>query len=75
MEYKKADSRNPRMGLNNKLCKAPKYWCPIHEVWLSEEDVKRKGCRRKMSSDMMETRVCPSLAEKDYKEWLAKLYK
>lgn len=42
MRYQKADSRNPRMGLNNRICKSPKYWCRLHEVWLSEEDVKRK---------------------------------
>lgn len=52
-----------------KVCKDPKYWCRIHEFWLSEDDVKRKGCRAKMSSDMMERRLCTSLEERDYNEF------
>ena len=67
MEFKRADARNPRMGLNNKDCENPKYWCRIHEVWLSEEDVEEKGCRRKMTADMLGTRICGSLEKREYK--------
>ena len=66
-EYKRADGRNPRMGLNNTNCTNPQYWCPVHEIWLSEEDVEKKGCRRKMTADMLGIRVCPSLTKKTYK--------
>ena len=61
MEYKKADLRNPRMGLDNKICTNPKYWCRLHQVWLSEEDVNRKSCRHKMTFDMMSTYRCGNL--------------
>ena len=44
MKYLKADARIPYMGLNNKICSKPAYWCKLHEVWLSEEDVKKRNC-------------------------------
>lgn len=53
------------MGLNNTLCKNPKFWCPIHQVYLSESDVQSKGCRSKKTFDMMSTYVCPSLTPID----------
>lgn len=70
-----ANQRHPRMGLNNKLCINPKYWCSLHQVWLSEEDVRRKGCRNKPSFDMMNTQVCSNLQEKDYDEWRRTLFR
>ena len=60
-DYLKANHANPYMGLNNKICRDPKYWCAIHEVWLSEEDVKKKGCLSKPTFDMLDTRVCLKL--------------
>ena len=27
----KADARNPYMGLDNKICTSPKYWCRLHQ--------------------------------------------
>lgn len=47
MKYRIADARSPNMGLGNKICKAPKYWCRLHQVWLSEKDVERKHCQCK----------------------------
>lgn len=52
------------MGLNNKVCTSPKYWCRLHEVWLSEEDVKRKKCREKLTFDMLSTYKCRCLEKK-----------
>jgi len=60
------------MGLDNKPCLDPVYWCPIHQVWLSKEDAQRKGCFNKMSFDMIGPYVCPSLQEKDYETWRRK---
>ena len=67
MEYKIADARNPKMGLNNKICKNPKYWCRLHQVWLSEKDVERKHCKSKQTIDMLDTRLCTNLVRKEFK--------
>ena len=64
MQYKIANARNPNMGLNNKPCKNPKYWCRLHQVWLSEEDVKIKKCKCKPDMYMIENRQCTNLVEK-----------
>ena len=53
------------MGLNNKPCKCPKYWCRVHQVWLSESDVKRKKCKERPTMDMIGTRLCTTLVEKN----------
>jgi hypothetical protein len=55
------------MGLDNKICTNPKYWCRKHEVWLSEEDVEKKGCKRRQTIDMMSVYTCHCLQEKEYK--------
>ena len=65
MYYKIADARNPNMGLNNKPCKCPKYWCRLHQVWLSESDVKRKHCKERPTMDMIGTRLCANLVKKN----------
>lgn len=54
-EYRKADARNPHMGLNNRICRNPEYWCKLHQVWLSENDVAKKQCKHKPTFDMMGT--------------------
>ena len=64
MEYKKADAKNPNMGLNNKICKNPKYWCRLHQVWLSEKDVELKHCENKPTMDMISTMRCTNLVKK-----------
>lgn len=46
MEYMIADARNPFMGLGNKTCQKPEYWCRLHRIWLSEEDALQKNARR-----------------------------
>lgn len=61
MTYLTADQRNPYMGLDNKICKNPTYWCRLHQVWLSEEDVKRKGCKNKPTFDMLGVYRCRCL--------------
>ncbi|MFG6383444.1 MAG: hypothetical protein K1V96_04210 [Lachnospiraceae bacterium] len=53
-----ADQRHSFMGLNNKICKNPTYWCRLHRIWLSEEDVKQKECKCKMDFDMFGTHRC-----------------
>lgn len=73
MELKKADNRNPQMGLDNKICDNPKYWCRLHQVWLSEEDADRKHCKCKPTLDLISTRRCSNLEEKDFVEWKNKL--
>jgi hypothetical protein len=65
MEYKKANFSNPRMGLDNKVCINPAYWCRLHEVWLSEEDVKKKSCRTKPTFDLISTMRCTNLEKKN----------
>lgn len=61
MKYLKASTSIPHMGLNNKICTNPVYWCRLHEVWLSEEDVKKKRCNNKPTFDMISTRKCGNL--------------
>ncbi len=66
MQYKIADANNPRMGLGNKLCINPKYWCRSHQVWLSENDVKKKECFHKPTIDMISYEKCRCLEKADY---------
>jgi hypothetical protein len=62
--YPRADTRNPLMGLDGIVCKDPVYWCRLHEVWLSEEDVKRKHCKDKLTYNMIATYRCNCLERK-----------
>ena len=64
MTYQIADQRNPFMGLNNQICKNPVYWCRLHRIWLSEEDVTRKACKFKMDFDLFGTHRCGNLEKK-----------
>ena len=66
----KADRRNPWMGLNGAICKDPVYWCRLHEVWLSEEDVAQKKCLSRLTANMMETRRCNCLVRKNNNPFL-----
>lgn len=65
-KYQRADDRHPRMGLDNKICINPEYWCRLYQVWLSKEDVKRKKCMNKTSLDMMSTSRCGCLEKKEF---------
>ena len=67
MEYLQANASNPYMGLDNKICTNPVYWCRLHQVWLSEEDVARKRCNNKLTFDMLDTYKCGNLEKKETK--------
>lgn len=64
MFYLTADQRHPFMGLYNKTCKNPAYWCRLHQVWLSEEDARRKKCKCKPTFDMIGANRCGHLETK-----------
>lgn len=64
MTYQIADKRNPYMGLDNKICRNPVYWCRLHQVWLSDEDVKKKRCKYKLTFDMVSTYCCGNLEKR-----------
>lgn len=65
MDYLIADRKNPFMGLDNKICKNPTYWCRLHQVWLSEADVKRRKYRKKPDFDMRGVHRCGNLERKE----------
>lgn len=46
------------MGLNNTICEQKDYYCKSHRVFLSKEDVEKKGCLKKSSFDMLEQKPC-----------------
>lgn len=52
------------MGLNNRTCRNPEYWCKLHQVWLSEKDVIKKHCKNKPTFDMIGTARCGNLVNK-----------
>lgn len=52
------------MGLDNKVCRSPDYWCRLHQVWLSEQDVARKKCKEKLTFDMLGTHRCWNLEKR-----------
>lgn len=60
----KADARNPWMGLNGIVCTSPAYWCRLHEVWLSKDDVARKRCMARLTIDMRGTYRCFDIEER-----------
>lgn len=62
--FLKATATNPYMGLDNKICKDPVYWCRLHEVWLSNEDIEKKKCKKRLSYDMMSYNRCTCLERK-----------
>lgn len=61
--YKKAIKGKVYMGLNNKVCKHPKYWCRLHKIYLSEPDVIKKHCKNKYTFDMISQHRCGELEE------------
>ena len=69
-KWPKADTRNPWMGLDGNVCTNPVFWCRMHEVWLSEEDVAKKKCRSRLTHDMITTRRCNCLERKSENPFL-----
>lgn len=61
--YKKAIKGKLFMGLNNKICQNSKYWCRLHEIYLSEQDVIKKHCKNKFTMDMISQYRCGNLEE------------
>ena len=66
----KADHRNPYMGINNTICKNHKYWCRLHEVWLSENDAINKKCFCKPTYDLISVRKCSCIEIKEHNPFL-----
>lgn len=66
----KADFRNPWMGLNGVVCEEPAYWCRLHEVWLSSQDIINKHCMSKMTPNMLSTYKCNCLERKEKNPFL-----
>lgn len=65
-EYQHAElyskkERIRKMGLDNKMCTDPAYWCRRHRCWLSKDDAERKHCKEKPTVDLISTYRCPSL--------------
>ncbi len=46
-------------------CKNPVYWCRLHQIWLSDDDVKKKQCKCKQTFDMVGTYRCGNLVRKE----------
>ncbi len=68
--YEKASFNNPWMGLNGGVCTSPVYWCRLHEVWLSEEDVSQKSCSARLTYDMITRKRCNCLERKEVNPFL-----
>lgn len=63
MEHKKAIKGKLFIGLDGKICKNPKYWCRLHQVYLSQEDASKKHCKNKYTFDMISQYRCGNLEE------------
>lgn len=68
--YPTANSRDPWMGLDGVVCEKPAYWCRLHEVWLSEDDVAKKRCLNKMTYDMLGVYRCKCLERREKNPFL-----
>lgn len=51
-------SQTTYIGLNNKPCADPKYYCRSHQVFLSDDDIVTKKCMCKPTFDMLSTHPC-----------------
>lgn len=71
-KHHKAGFKNPWMGINGDVCKDPVYWCRLHEVWLSEEDVKRKKCLAKPTYDMIGVHKCNCIEKRHSNPFIRK---
>ena len=60
MEYLERNPNKPGeyMGLNNKLCTNPVYYCKAHRVYLNNDDVTVKKCLCKPTMDLISTQRC-----------------
>lgn len=54
-----------KIGLDNKVCKDPKYFCMCHKIYLSDDDVQAKHCRHKLTRDMIAYQNCNWLIDAD----------
>ena len=54
-----------KIGLDNNVCKDPKYFCMSHKIYLSDDDVEIKHCRHKLTHDMMAYQNCNWLIDAD----------
>lgn len=70
--WAKADFRNPCMGIENRICKNLKYWCRLHQVWLSEEDAVNRKCFCRPTYNLMFERKCNCIEIKEYNPFLYK---
>ena len=66
----KADACNPYMGLDNKICTSSKYWCRLHQVWLSEADTMKHQCFCKPTYGLRSMRQCSCIETKKYNPFL-----
>ena len=58
-------SQTTYIGLNNKPCADPKYYCRSHQVFLSDDDIVTKKCMCKPTFDMLTTHPCKWLMTMD----------
>ena len=61
--YQKAIKNKLYMGLDNKICTSPRYWCRLHEIYLSQKDMERRNCKGKPTFDMIGVEKCRNLEE------------
>ena len=52
---------HPHMGLNNTICEQRDYFCRLHQIYLSSDDVKRKKCNERPTFDLIGIQKCPNL--------------
>ena len=64
--------KNPWMGFDGVICENPAYWCRLHQVWLSEDDVAKKKCLARMTPDMVGYRKCNCIERKESNPFLIK---
>ncbi len=57
------------LGLFNKECSDPKFYCRCHGLFLSEKDVEMKKCYHKPTKDMISEMVCPYI--RTYEEYIS----
>lgn len=59
----KISSEHVTMGLDNKVCDNPVYYCALKQVYLTNDDVRRKRCLNLPTFDLLGTTRCTSLRD------------
>ena len=54
---------NIKIGLNDTVCKYPKFFCLCHKLYLGPDDVETKHCMHKMTPDMIGYTQCRWLVD------------